>query len=216
MPLKLTAQNQALAFALKIAGRFFASDAVLGCFARRLDPAVLPGAQAIVRPFKNWLGHPAKFPLGFRLGASESLARWLRYPLQNRLLHVHAVCRGMDEALRRLGFTGGKVLEPAAGTCAFWAAESPDWSCDGSAGEIDHVSGLILSQLPPRSQSANRRPGGNHPDRRHVRSRSRKRFLRRQSNQLPDTPWSLQPFLQPPSENANSPGIRNNSRVRED
>ena len=88
MPLKLTAQNQALALALKIAGRFFASDAVLGCFARRLDPAVLPGAQAIVQPFKNWLGHPAKFPLGFRLGASESLARWLRYPLQKRLFFM--------------------------------------------------------------------------------------------------------------------------------
>jgi hypothetical protein len=152
MPLKLTAQNQALALPLKIAGRFFASDAILGCFARRMDPAVLPGAQAIVQPFNNWLGHPAKFPLGFRLGASESLARWLRYPLQNRLFHVRAVCRGMDEALRRLGFTGGKVLEPAAGTCAFWPAESPDWSCDGSAGEIDHVSGSLHSQLPPEAK----------------------------------------------------------------
>jgi len=78
----------------------------------------------------------------------------------------------MDEALRRLGFTGGKVLEPAAGTCAFWAAESPDWSCDGSAGEIDHVSGSFTRNCP-RSQSANRRPGDNHPDRRHVRSRGR-------------------------------------------
>jgi hypothetical protein len=68
MPLKLTARNQALAFALKIAGRFFAPDAVWGCFARRLDPAVLPDAQAVVQPFKNWLGRPTKSPLGFRLG----------------------------------------------------------------------------------------------------------------------------------------------------
>ena len=92
MPLKLTAQNQAVAFAPKIAGRFFAPDAVWSCFARRPDPAVLPDAPAVVQPFKNWLGHPAKSPLGFRLGASESLARWLRYPVQNQLLYVHAVC----------------------------------------------------------------------------------------------------------------------------
>ena len=78
MPLKLTAQNQAVAFALKIAGRFFAPAAVGGCFARRPDPAVLPDAPAVVQPFKSWLGHPAKSPLGFRLGAAESLTRWLR------------------------------------------------------------------------------------------------------------------------------------------
>lgn len=55
MPLKLTARNQALAFALKIAGRFFALDAVWGCFARRLDPAVLPDAQAVVQPSPHWV-----------------------------------------------------------------------------------------------------------------------------------------------------------------
>jgi hypothetical protein len=45
------------------------------------------------------------------------------------------------------------VLEPSASTGVFWAAESPDWSCDGSAGEIDHVGGLILSQLPPEAKA---------------------------------------------------------------
>jgi len=44
------------------------------------------------------------------------------------------------------------VLEPSAGAGAFWAAESPDCSCDGSAGEIDHVSGHIHSQLPPEAK----------------------------------------------------------------
>jgi hypothetical protein len=40
--------------------------------------AVLPDEPAVVQPFKSWLGHPAKSPLGFRLGAAESLTRWLR------------------------------------------------------------------------------------------------------------------------------------------
>jgi hypothetical protein len=58
----------------------------------------------------------------------------------------------MDEALRRLGFAGDKVLEPAASTGAFWPAEPPDWSWNWSASEIDHVSGPILSQLPPEAK----------------------------------------------------------------
>ena len=44
------------------------------------------------------------------------------------------------------------MLEPPAGTGVFWAAESPDWSCDGSVGEIDHVSGSLHSQLPPEAK----------------------------------------------------------------
>lgn len=60
---------------------------------RRLNPAVLPNAQALVQSFRNWLDHPTKSPFGFILGASESLTPWRRCPVPDRLFHVLWILR---------------------------------------------------------------------------------------------------------------------------
>jgi hypothetical protein len=63
----------------------------------------------------------------------------------------HDVCRLMYEGLQRLGFRGGKVLEPATGTGIFLASQPPEWRCDWAAIELDRVSGRILHQLQPEA-----------------------------------------------------------------
>jgi len=63
----------------------------------------------------------------------------------------YALCRAMYEALARLGFAGGKILEPSAGTGIFLATQPAGWDCDWTAVELDTVTGQILEQLQPQA-----------------------------------------------------------------
>ena len=60
-----------------------------------------------------------------------------------------ALARTLFHALERLGFNGGKALEPSAGTGIFLAAQPPAWKVDWHCVEIDTVSGAILKHLQP-------------------------------------------------------------------
>ncbi len=55
----------------------------------------------------------------------------------------------MYQALERLGFRGGKALEPSAGTGIFLAAQPERFNLEWQAVELDTVSGGILKHLQP-------------------------------------------------------------------
>ena len=60
-----------------------------------------------------------------------------------------AVARAIYQALDRLGFHGGKALEPSAGTGIFPATHPATMKLDWHCVEIDTVSGAILKHLQP-------------------------------------------------------------------
>lgn len=63
-----------------------------------------------------------------------------------------SVTKAMFQALERLGLTGGRALEPAAGTGIFLAAQPAGWKLDWQAVELDSVSGEILKMLQPEAR----------------------------------------------------------------
>jgi len=59
------------------------------------------------------------------------------------------VVKAIYSALERMGFNGGKVLEPSAGPGIFPAVQPDSWKLDWHCVEIDTVSAGILKHLQP-------------------------------------------------------------------
>ena len=109
------------------------------------DEALRPQYEAIVRLVDEFEG----------LTGSTGTMSGLKNSVQNAHYTAVPVIRGMYSILNRLGFNGGKVLEPSAGIGNFFGAMPGLMSRNSRlhAVEKDPLTGHILKRLYPKSTS---------------------------------------------------------------
>jgi len=118
--------------------------------------------QAVLARYNGWGGLALVFesnPRAWKAEAEElktlltdEAYRSARATVNTAFYTPWAVTQAIYQALSRLGFTQGRVLEPAAGTGIFLAAQPDGWKLDWQAVELDTVSGAILSHLQPAAR----------------------------------------------------------------
>jgi hypothetical protein len=118
--------------------------------------------QETLAKYNGWGGHALVFeadPREWRDEADE--LKMLLSPMEyssaqatvtSAFYTPNGLCQGIYEAVARLGFAGGKILEPSAGTGVFLATQPSNLVCDWTAVELDIVTGLILEQLQPQAR----------------------------------------------------------------
>ena len=133
------------------------------------DRPATPGEQAVLVRYAGWGGLPKAFqpPRSYRAPANsvwpdryrelkeEVLGpeEWdsARASTPNAHYTAPEVITAMWEGLRRLGFQGGRVLEPAAGVGHFFGLTPPDVAARSTrvAVELDEISARITARLYP-------------------------------------------------------------------
>ncbi|MBI2749094.1 MAG: DEAD/DEAH box helicase [Burkholderiales bacterium] len=131
---------------------------------RRIEAEQRPATSAergILQRYTGWGGLPASFNLEATDGAWLARARELRAHLadedyeaarasvnNSHYTEVHVI-EAMWQAIERFGFSGGRVLEPAAGIGHFIGAmpQSLAQNSQVTAIEIDRLSGRMLTAL---------------------------------------------------------------------
>jgi len=124
-------------------------------------PAIA-GEQAILARYNGWGGLALVFepnPRQWKAEAKElqtmlpeDAYRAAQASVNTAFYTPWAVTLAVYQALERLGFKGGNVLEPSAGTGIFLATQPEVWKLDWHAVELDNISGRILKQLQPQAQ----------------------------------------------------------------
>jgi len=118
-----------------------------------------PNEQAILARYNGWGGLSLVFepnPRNWKAEAEELHTLLSPEEYQSARATVNTafftpwfVARAIYQALDRIGFQGGKALEPSAGTGIFPAAQPESWKMDWHCVEIDTVSAAILKHLQP-------------------------------------------------------------------
>ena len=121
--------------------------------------------QAVLVKYVGWGGLKQVFKRHGAAQWAEQIGKDLRelltaeeYDLaEGSVLNAHytspEVIRGMWDAVRHLGFQGGRVLEPSAGVGHFLGLAPRDLpgGLRWTAGELDSITGRILGQLYPEA-----------------------------------------------------------------
>ena len=118
--------------------------------------------QAVLARYNGWGGLALVFepnPRAWKAEAEELTTlltdeeyRSARATVNTAFYTPWTITKAIYQALERFGFTSGRVLEPAAGTGIFLAAQPDGCKLEWQAVELDTVSGGILSRLQPEAR----------------------------------------------------------------
>lgn len=133
----------------------------------RSGASATPAEQAVLAKYVGWGGLKQVFPREDKTypqgweDAGKTLAELLtpeeyaaaRASTQNAHYTSPTVVKAMWSAVRRLGFHGGRVLEPSVGTGNFlgFMPDEVRERTQISAVELDHLTGQIVKNLYPRA-----------------------------------------------------------------
>jgi hypothetical protein len=118
---------------------------------RQEDRQAVQGEQETLASYNGWGGLALVFepnPREWR-GESEELKTLFtateyssaQASVTSAFYTPSPLCQAMYQALARMGYAGGRILEPSAGTGIFLATQPAGWDCDWTAVELDTVTG---------------------------------------------------------------------------